>query len=381
MIQQIKHLAVNWVDGMKISQKHFIHQENFIIDSIRDASSVGCSKFNYGILPLAPSLSGKSMFDIFNTTSNDVQLTIKQCNAITPAGYRIDITNMQINVKSLVSDAEKDGSLKDDQYYILINVNPFEKVPFGDVDPDEVPPRHPNTIAKYHVDILPSNSFNKDHSGGNYLIVGRVNVVNNVARADNHFIPPCTSMHSHQILIEAYNKFASNLANMQHYAAQIIQKNNFKDQNTVLTNNIKSLCNVVMDHYALSYFQYRNIIPQLPPIYFIDVFAKQALLLYNIIKTLPTLEMEEMLNYSYEWSEIPPHQLLSQLSTVIELNYNHNQCGEYLESINNLLLSLENMLEKLSRLEFIGQRKENIIVNEKEVHAAVRDKKGWSILD
>ena len=35
MIQTIKHNAINWVDGMKVSQMHLNEQDNFIIDSIK----------------------------------------------------------------------------------------------------------------------------------------------------------------------------------------------------------------------------------------------------------------------------------------------------------------------------------------------------------
>lgn len=38
MIQPIKHFAVNWVDGMKISKDHLVQQEDFMIDSIRDSN-------------------------------------------------------------------------------------------------------------------------------------------------------------------------------------------------------------------------------------------------------------------------------------------------------------------------------------------------------
>jgi len=39
MIQPIKHFAINWVDGMKVSQRHLNDQDNFLIDTIRDANS------------------------------------------------------------------------------------------------------------------------------------------------------------------------------------------------------------------------------------------------------------------------------------------------------------------------------------------------------
>ena len=36
MVPKIKHHAVNWIDGMKISKSHFAETNNFIYDQIRD---------------------------------------------------------------------------------------------------------------------------------------------------------------------------------------------------------------------------------------------------------------------------------------------------------------------------------------------------------
>lgn len=59
MIQPIKHNAINWVDGMKVSQMHLNEQDNFIIDSIRDSNSLQINNFNYGLLPMTGQFSRK----------------------------------------------------------------------------------------------------------------------------------------------------------------------------------------------------------------------------------------------------------------------------------------------------------------------------------
>jgi hypothetical protein len=46
-----------------------------------------------------------------------------------------------------------------------------------------------------------------------------------------------------------------------------------------------------------------------------------------------------------------------------------------------MLRSLETIFSKLSELDYIGQRKENIIVNEQEVTTNTNPKRGWSVLD
>lgn len=381
MIQPIKHFAINWVDGMKVSQRHLNDQDNFLIDTIRDGNSLGITNYNYGLLPLSNEFTDKTIFDVHNTATNDVQLFIKNCSAVTLAGYRLELKDRRVSVKSLAKSLNLDENQMDGEYYILISVNPFDKVPFGDIDPEEIPPRHPNSHANYHIELLPVSSLNSNHSGGNYLVVGKVDFKGNIAQVNTNFIPPCTSIQSHPVLIDYYNGFAKSIGNLQQYAFKIIQKASHKNQNTALALNVKALCNVLVNTFGDMYFQFRNIIPYQPPVFLIETFTTLALRMYNSTQVLVPGELEEMLNYSLEWSEIAPHTLLNQLSTVAETNYDHHNSGEPLLYISQMLRSLETIFSKLSELDYIGQRRENIIVNEQEVSSNTNPKRGWSVLD
>ncbi|WP_294312292.1 hypothetical protein [uncultured Chryseobacterium sp.] len=379
MIKPIKHFAINWVDGMKVSQRHLNDQDNFLIDTIRDSNSLGITTYNYGLLPISNEFTDRTIFDVHNTATNDVQLVIKRCSAVTMAGYRIELNDRRVSVKSLAKSMNEEQA--DGEYYILISVNPFDKVPFGDIDPEEIPPRHPNTQSNHHLELLPVTSLNSNYSGGNYLIIGKVDLKGNIAQVDSNFIPPCTSIQSHPALLDYYNIFAKSVGNLQQYAFKIIQKASHKNQNTALAQNVKFLCNTMIDTFGDMYFQFRNITPYQPPVFLIESFAKLALRLYNATQVLVPAELEEMLNYSLEWSEIAPHTLLNQLSIVAETNYDHHNCGEPFIYIQQMLKSLETIFAKLSELDYIGQRKENIIVNEQEVSNNNNPKRGWSVLD
>lgn len=46
-----------------------------------------------------------------------------------------------------------------------------------------------------------------------------------------------------------------------------------------------------------------------------------------------------------------------------------------------MLSCLEKVFFKLNELDYIGQRKENIIVNELEVTPIPKTNRGWSVLD
>ncbi|MBQ0152320.1 MAG: hypothetical protein KBS61_05445 [Chryseobacterium sp.] len=381
MIQPIKHFAINWVDGMKVSQQHLNDQDNFLIDTIRDANSLAITNYNYGLLPIPNEYTDKTIFEVHNTATNDVQLVIKHCSAVTLAGYRIELKDRRVSVKSLAKSLQVEENQIDGEYYILVSVNPFDKVAFGDIDPEEIPPRHPNSHANYHIELLPVISLNSNFSGGNYLVIGKVDFKGNITQVNSTFIPPCTSVQSHPALVDYYNGYAKTIGNLQQYAFKIIQKSAHKNQNTALALNVRSLCTVMVETFGDMYFQFRNIIPHQPPIFLIDSFAKLALRLYNATQVIVPAELEEMLNYSLEWSEIAPHTLLNQLSTVSETNYDHHNTGEPLLHIQQMLRSLDVIFSKLSELDYIGQKKENIIVTEQEVSTNNNTKRGWSVLD
>lgn len=382
MIQSIKNHPINWTDGMKISEKHFIAHDHFLVDTIRDANSIRCNSYNYGLLPInLMKSSEENIFDVNNSATNDVQVVIKHCSAITAAGFRIDITDYRTSIRPLIKIIEDKEEMVNGGYYILIYVNPFEQLPFGDIDPEEIPPRQPFTKSKFNVELISESIIEGGGSGGNYLIIGKVNINNAIAEADNTFIPPCTNVHSHPELLKFYNSFAQAMGNLQQHALIINQKTVSTNQNSTLANNVKAICNTLVNHIANVYFDYRNIVPQQPPIFMIEVFSSMALHINNVIQTLAKGELEEVLNYSFEWSEVAPHVLLNQLTDVIEIHYNHNRCGEHLITIQRLLGSLVTIFTKLSSLDYIGQRKENIIVNDTDITPKTNVKKGWSLLD
>lgn len=381
MIEPIKHFAVNWVDGMKISREHFVQQENFVIDSIRDANSLPVNKFNYGLLPVHDHYSDKNIYEIHNTATNDAQLIIIKLTAITVAGHRIEISDHKANIRSLNKNTANDQEDSDGQFYILASVNPFEKIPFGEIDAEEIPPRHPYSKPNYRIELVETSILNSSYSGGNYLILGKVAIKSGIAQIDNNFIPPCTSVESHVKLVEYYNSYSHSMSNLRHFAFKILQKTAHKNQNNELANNVKTICKTIIDHVSENYFSFKNVVIHQPPIFMMNIFSKLGLYIYNDTQLMIPAEMEEMLNYSLEWSEVAPHTLLNQLSAVAEIDYSHHDSGDVFFNIQMMLRSLEQILGKLSELDYIGQRKENIIVNEQEVRSTIDPKKGWSVID
>ena len=88
----ITHYPVNWIDGMKLSSSHFIAEQDFVTDSLRDAIALQTTDLNYGLQPVAgDSVKMHVLLDHYN----QLQLTLEECHAITPNGIRIQISASQ----------------------------------------------------------------------------------------------------------------------------------------------------------------------------------------------------------------------------------------------------------------------------------------------
>ncbi len=387
MIVPQQYLAVNWTDGMKVDKSHFISTENFIIDGLRDIASLQVNNYNFGLLPTHVSnYTELSKYDVSKTATNQVQIRISYCQAITQGGIRISITGEGITAYAL-SEAINLNTKTDlldgnqDYFYIIIVVNPFEKKPSGEPDPEEIPIRQPYTQPHYDAQLIHVNNVNIDQLGAYHLVIGRIIKQGDNYFKDEDFIPPCTTITSSDKLLLHYQNFGKALNTLQNLSIQIIQKIHLKNQKSTIAQNIKNLCEVILNYCNQQYFYFRNLGHQQPPAIFINAAAIFSNYIYTTINILSEKEKEELLNYFFEWSDITQVSFLNQLSTIIEINYDHYQVGSYTKKIQAVLNSMVTVWQRLNTLEYIGQHKENIVVKEEVITKVVKEKKGWSILD
>ena len=386
MIIPQKYKAINWADGMKVNKDHFIGTENFFADQIRDTASLGINNYNFGMLPpLAAGGAVLSNYILSRSGSNKLHISVNNFHAITPGGVRINVSDEPLEESVKLSDLEEDGeeikTETTEYYYLVLVVNLHEKVPGGNPDPDEIPIRQPYSKPLYTVQVVPVNSLNFNELGAYHLVIGRVIKNGKDVSRDDSFIPPCTAIISNDKLKQYYRGIVEYMSDIQNLAEQIIQKVNFKDQRAPVAQNVKQLCAVILNYCAEHYFNLKNIIPQQPPVFLIDAMAQFSNKISTYIKVLAESEKEEMLNYFFEWSDVTPVSLTDRLSYVADINYNHHNNGEYFTGINAMLNNILVILQRLNTLEYIGLKKENIVVKEEVLTRANKDKKGWNILD
>ncbi len=159
-MQQKNYLPVNWIDGMKINKSHFIAQENALVYQLVQNTSCLLNELNYGILPAGTDGTGLKIF-ISTDNQKKLQVRIQQCRAITVGGYFIefnqDTTLHGSLIPPVVSAPSTLRELKNrgTEFYIVLTIDPYKKIPFGVMETPEVPPRVPYTIPSLFVDLVP----------------------------------------------------------------------------------------------------------------------------------------------------------------------------------------------------------------------------------
>ncbi|QNK63420.1 hypothetical protein H7F33_02610 [Pedobacter sp. PAMC26386] len=385
MISPLKYKPVNWVDGMKLSSNHFVATDQFNQDFVRDATSIALNNFNYGLLPPFSGERVSHEIEITEKATNHIEIKVRHCNAITAEGCRIDIPNTssydnQLSYSQFFSNENTDYS-KVTIYNILLLVNPFERVPSGNPDPQDNPPRYPDIAKKYSISILPASEMTPNASDSYHLTIGQFVLENGRISINTNYIPPSSSVISHPGLIRYYELFSSLINDLQLAAFKIIDKTSAKDSITPLGKNIRLLSEKLLDYIAQIFFNYRNLGYQQSPVYIAGYCSNLAHVFFTGIKLIEPREREEMLKYFYEWRDVTPGNFEELLARNIEMIYDHQNINATMSTIEEFLKVMVALWNKLSMLEYIGQRKENIVVAEQQMVQQVQTKRTWTLLD
>jgi hypothetical protein len=326
MLTNISHLPVNWVSGMKITQKHFIETDNAYIDGIRDVRMLALNRYYYGVLPVSESNENNFQVEI-NANGESLSVNLSTCRAVTANGNRIEIINQHYsrhtNVNEMVSYLNLDSQPYD--IYVLIHTNPFERTPVGEPSKDEIPTRQPNTQPVYKIDfVLPTNFVLNQSTYRSSLVIGKVRLTNRTFSKERYF-PPSMSMSANT---ELYRQFMA----LKNKTKEILVKS-LEIMNTVRT--YKNLLSTVFSGGVMYISEHTNqfLIPNITkidlydkdiaPIDAISFFLETLSLHSNLINTLGREEKSKIIE---ELNKMPNHHRYSpsKYNEIVKEPYNHD---------------------------------------------------------
>ncbi len=377
---------VNWVDSMEIRADQFIQSENFFLASIADVAGLSINRFNYGLLPSGSADAIYNGIRVNEHVTGHIEVNLYSCNAVTASGFRIRFESEENGgplIKSY-SPAQDTNIRNRDvrQWDIILSVDPFKRMPVGEPDPNEQPPRHPDSQGSYGLYVMPSGEINTMEFGRHYLTIGRLRKEGDRYAVDTQYIPPCTSMAAHPDLSDYYNKFASMLSSIEKSSKAIVDKIQFRSNKSELAVNVQGMCHDVLLYIARIYFDFRNKGRLAPPIDIVNYASSLAHTCYAALTLLSSRQQEELLKYFYEWTDVSPGSFKELLADTLEIMYEHDNVRAMMVRSENFLHTLSELWERLARLEFIGQHKESIVVSERtQEPEAGTPKRSWSLTD
>lgn len=374
----MKRKLVNWSNMMMINPVHFEQTEDFFIELISDSVASGMDSHRYGLLSPDNGMKSTAKIDILEKVTGSVEIRLHQCKAITSGGYLIRFEQEEDNC--ITSTYTFNKAEENNEWDIILSVNPYKRILSGIPDEQEEPPRHPDTEPAIELYVMPTGTMNIGKLNAQQLIIGKICKQGQQYKIDTDYIPPCTCMIAHPVLVQYFNKFSLLMDNLETASKEIIAKVRNKDNPSELALNIEMICKNLMCYISTVYFAFRNKGIYWKPVDIAECFSNLAHIFYVSFSFISVTEKEEMLNYFYEWNEISPGTLDTCLSEVLEMQYDHNNINESMKLIESAFDLIVDLWLKLSLLEYIGQHKDNIIVSDKKLKTQSTRKGNWDII-
>ncbi len=391
MLPPFRYNSVNWVDGMKINKEHFEQTDAYFKDLSRDSIALFLNDVNYGLCSPSAENSTSLNLKISIDPSKIIHAQLLHCRAVTPGGARIEFgMNQQLKVNAeeskLMADYHFDDT-REKNFYVLLSVNPHAKIPVGQPDTEEIPPRFPFVTAEYQLQILPESQVSFSPPSYNSIIIGHLTFESGKMKQKENFIPPCMMVNCHPELLDAYFRLGNLLGETGKNVAVIVDKIHGKSQATSLVKSCMILCNEITDFVSDNLGSYRWIIANQPPVFMMDCFLRLAYKVSMTLSTLPVKDKEEMINYICEWIDEGPAEINDKINKLIRSEYQHYNIASTLSVVEDFMQMIHSIFFKLAQLDFIGKKKgerafvqEKPVINEQPPQEKSGGSKGWSFI-
>jgi hypothetical protein len=333
--------SVNWQDGMLITQQHLKDQEKYFEHLIRwHATSAGD---NYGLIKR--SSSGKSALESnLSVNGNRVRVDVIRCQAITPGGHYIDISESSRNTVS--AEADITGA----NIPVFVSVNPDTKVQVGEPDPGEDVPRIPYLVnsCALHLGQQPSLP------DGVFFQVAELAPSGGEVMFSDSYYAPCLSTWAEDRLAEKALDLRNRLENLLSLSSRaynaIANAGALADESSSLQEAFKETMynfayhlSSVLDEFVVG----RN---GRHPIYLVIVFKK----IFRVFSTLLNLQpgLKDYLNERFFVKEMNSEvgSFMAAVDAFLLSEYNHRDLGAQIRMIDNTLTTLRGILGFLAQL-------------------------------
>lgn len=358
MHPNLRKAAVNWIDGMKVNKNHFQQTENWFLDNLKDIAALSLNDSSYGLIPASDDVNTSVNFQIDVEQTQFVKITLLGCRAVTRGGIRIEVTPQ---VKKFLSteNAHHEAvfilkSAPNQQYDIVVIVDPYARIPVGDPDPEEHPLRHPFTIPKYSLDVIPSNQVNTEEFSTFHLTIGRFRVLAGEVQVED-YIPACASVQSHPALKSFYHEFERTLLEVKDHLTKYIKKVRGHQSAYGIDQNVLALAESIVMTQAVFWDEFLLEVKTAPPVQLFKYIVRFMRLISTELSLMP--EDERMRVYEIFNRNVGPNTFESAINTGLSLPYRHRDLYQTFSSLHRALKTLAELIARLPYTEYTAPPK------------------------
>jgi hypothetical protein len=368
MFINLTRQPVYWIDGMKVSRRHFEETGQYLQEQLIDLAAHQVNDYNYGITTAEKSFD----LSVFCEYNQQISVELRSCRAITRSGMRIQVS--PLDAVCLYTDFKKIAdkfNLQTSQaqdLFIILAIDPFNRIPAGEPDISETPPRHPYAKAALVLDIIPAEFLNVNQLA-NGLVIGKIICRNGEIFQDKEFIPPCTSVASVPGLYDSYRTCRQLMESWESCCIRIITKINSRPsshQLTAFASAIQKLSEKILEKLTGQKTSFQWTVQSAPPLYLCMILMENIQLVHALLQCFPEKERSGMLDFFAEWKETTPAAIETGTLATLSIQYDHNNItGTLTEILKSYTMYVE-IFQKLSVIDIPGsqRRSQTVVIGE-----------------
>lgn len=353
--------SVNWMQGMSVSSSHFIATENFLMERMMLNTAALQDKFAYGLLPADEKDESANQMQIKVEGKGDgTRIVLVSYRGITSGGCFVNIDPSQ----PVVCECGLEVDSAEYGWDIVLSVSPFDRRPCGEPDMMENPPRYPFVDPVYKLSVIERDKEHVNDYGPFDVVVGLLRKKDGELKLDNEYIAPSLAMSSDSKLRKYMDCFSQELTVVKSALSVVISKSNSSQVNkSAVLENTLAFCREIQRSMADMDYRWNSYGLSLSPYQVAEMFGGMTNTAMMSLSFMPKTDKDEMLKYFYEWNGIAPSAFEEVLDDVASRKYRHNRIDDAMGFIHKMLKMLEDLMIALSKLDYVGQRKESMVIS------------------
>ncbi|MDY6207106.1 MAG: hypothetical protein SPI30_10275 [Prevotella sp.] len=365
-MKKIEHLPINWVNGLKLTNRHFFETYYNMVETMRMNREENLTDYNYGFGESMDNSPDSIKIEVKGDSVETFNVCLKSCNAVTREGYHIVYTpSLYGDYTPTARLCDVEGDVTTEQIlYIILSVNPYKLLPVGIPDTETVPLHHPYALPEINLQFVLGSRLNNVFMERNCIIAGKCIAEGNRFAVDELYIPPVQKVCYSKSLVSFNDFLTSYIKSIHDYSLHICRKNVRDHRRDTLVENTLSLCKVIQHFYSDSIFDMEHQLNEMPPVYMVRLVNRLANMLLSALRSMPEKEFEVLLQYYNEWINVKPSEFMGLAEEVAGTVYRHTDIRQSLLKLQEFITTLERLFRKISELEYVGLMRDNIIVSE-----------------